>query len=362
MVLRDMTIHALHADRRSIALYVQGERAGIPQPDVEKTVKLLTGKLTPFGSYLDTCPPPKAGDPPADGWAKVVKVARKTRDEYRSGIEEFMRRVDAPLETLTVDQVQVWVDYLLSDDDGLDAKTVNKKLSGLHNYWTWMGKRGLVKDYRTRQPFRTLDVQNPFGKVKIAPERYDPADVVRLWEAAEGDLGEMIRIAAYTGARRESVVGLRIPDIKTDQVTKVRFMHMTGKTEAGDRDVPVHPAISALIDRRIREAGSDGYLFHSASGNQYGIRGTGAGKQFAALKTRLGFGPAHDFHSLRRTFIHLCEVANVPEGVTQDIVGHKKLSLTYGTYSGKTPIDQRAAWMEQALHYPNGQSSAAATS
>jgi integrase len=142
--------------------------------------------------------------------------------------------VDEPSETLTTAQVQIWVDEMMADEDGLDAKTVNKRLSGLHNYWVWMGRRGSISDFRTKQPFRGLDVRNPHGRIKVTPERYEPTDVVRLWQAADGDLAEVIRIAAYTGARRESVVRLRLADIKTDPTTNVRFMHLTGKTLAGE--------------------------------------------------------------------------------------------------------------------------------
>jgi hypothetical protein len=42
-----------------------------------------------------------------------------------------------------------------------------------------------------------------------------------------------------------------------------------------------------------------------------------------------------------------------PEGVAKDIIGHKKLDITYGLYSGKTKIDQRARWLERALVYPD---------
>jgi hypothetical protein len=31
----------------------------------------------------------------------------------------------------------------------------------------------------------------------------------------------------------------------------------------------------------------------------------------------------------------------VPEGITADIVGHKKQTLTYGLYSGGTSVEQR---------------------
>jgi hypothetical protein len=37
------------------------------------------------------------------------------------------------------------------------------------------------------------------------------------------------------------------------------------------------------------------------------IKITLIGRDFSTLKTDLGFGEAHDFHSLRRTAIHLSE-------------------------------------------------------
>jgi len=35
------------------------------------------------------------------------------------------------------------------------------------------------------------------------------------------------------------------------------------------------------------------------------------------------------------------EQAGVPEGITADIVGHEKLTMTYGLYSGGTSVKQR---------------------
>ncbi len=52
------------------------------------------------------------------------------------------------------------------------------------------------------------------------------------------------------------------------------------------------------------------------------------------MKTALGFGPAHDFHSLRKTVVTTLENAGVPENVVADIVGHEKTTMTYGLYSG----------------------------
>ena len=68
--------------------------------------------------------------------------------------------------------------------------------------------------------------------------------------------------------------------------------------------------------------------------NKYGDRSNGIGKRFGKLKTAMGFGPQHVFHSLRKTVVTILENAGVPENVVADIVGHEKTTMTYGLYSG----------------------------
>jgi integrase len=41
----------------------------------------------------------------------------------------------------------------------------------------------------------------------------------------------------------------------------------------------------------------------------------------------------HVFHSIRKTVITVLENAGISEGVTADIVGHEKKTMTYGLYS-----------------------------
>jgi len=59
------------------------------------------------------------------------------------------------------------------------------------------------------------------------------------------------------------------------------------------------------------------------------------------LKTELGFGDRHVFHSIRGTVITMLERAEVPEGTVQDIVGHERSTLTGRTYSGKSTLELR---------------------
>lgn len=77
--------------------------------------------------------------------------------------------------------------------------------------------------------------------------------------------------------------------------------------------------------------------------NKYGDRSNGIGSRVGKLETALGFGPAHVFHSLRKTVVTMLENAGVPENVVADIVGHEKTTMTYGLYSGGVSLAVKAA-------------------
>ena len=55
----------------------------------------------------------------------------------------------------------------------------------------------------------------------------------------------------------------------------------------------------------------------------------------------MGYGKQHVFHSIRKTAATVFEQAGVPEGITADIIGHEKQTMTYGLYSSGTSVKQR---------------------
>ncbi len=84
---------------------------------------------------------------------------------------------------------------------------------------------------------------------------------------------------------------------------------------------------------------TDGYLVSGMPPNTYGARSDALGKTFGRLKTKMGFGPQHVFHSIRKTTVTALENNGIPENVCADIVGHKKPNMTFGLYSGGTTIE-----------------------
>jgi len=114
--------------------------------------------------------------------------------------------------------------------------------------------------------------------------------------------------------------------------------------------VPIHPAIGALVARLVAHS-ADGYLVVSSSKSKYGVRSDPLSKRFGRMKADMGFGADQVFHSIRKTVITLMEQAGVPEGITADIVGHEKATMTYGLYSEGSSLSQKLEAISK-VNYP----------
>jgi len=215
------------------------------------------------------------------------------------------------------------------NDDGLTPKTVQRQLSALRGYWRYLQSIGVAGE--SEEPFDRLAVarQNKSAAAKVERKPFDPADVLKLIdEAGEGQLADLIMLAAYTGARRSELCALRTEHVKTDH-----FKIVASKSSAGVRDVPIHAKLVPVFARLVKQS-KDGYVLSGLSANGLGDRGDAIGKKFTRLKRAMGYGPELVFHSTRKTVITQFENAGVPENVVADIVGHEKPTLTFGLYSG----------------------------
>jgi integrase len=308
----------------------------------------ITGRATPFLKFIDE-------------WRPHAGVVPRCLDQAIATLNQFSTAVKQPIETLEAKHVQAWIDALINPngETGISAKTVNRKLSELRNYWRYLQSLEVVPE--DRLPFDHRRVKDPAHRRKTKEERrqrFLAEDIVRLWHAAEQrndlNLSYAVRIAAYSGARLEGPCELKATDIRVDPDTGIDFMRMCDKTEAGDRFVPIHAEIAPLIKTLARGAQKNGgYLLRINSANKYQERGSLIGKRFGILKTRMGFDARFVFHSIRKTVANMFENAQCPEGVAADVVGHVKPTMTYGLYSGITRMDLRAEWMQTAIRYPS---------
>lgn len=304
----------------------------VQAPEEASVVLQAIGEATGLASRIDT-------------WEAQLGMGSREARMYASDVRAFCAsHAQATVEGLTGAVVQAWIE---GDCKGLAPKTIDRKLSALRNYWGWLQAHGVASD--TNKPFHGRRLPKAQKDV-VKRQAFTPADVVRLLEAARTDqaLFDLITLAAYTGARIEELCSLKAEHVKVGGAALV----IPGtKTDAAARTVPVHSALMDTLDRLLAYVGPDGYLIPSTADNQHGERSAPLSKRFGRLKTRLGFGEALVFHSIRKTVATLLEDAQCPEGIAADILGHEKPTMTYGLYSSGASLATKREWVEKALNY-----------
>lgn len=268
-------------------------------------------------------------------YRETRNVATKTIDQQQSKLEKLSAYLSMEGRQLDFDAVSAWLDSLK-----LASKTLAQYLLAGNVFWKWAMKH----DARWRDDFK--DKANPFenhelpqtrGKERADRQRKDfqPKEIAELHAAAlstdHSSLADLILLGAYTGARIEELCQLRVEHlIKPDGIES--FDIVDSKTAAGIRVVPIHPALSSIVERR-RSDSKDGYLIPSGSKNKYGIRSDALSKAFGRLKEAHGYGAQHVFHSIRKTVITQLHRAGVQGPLIAELVGHETGTVTFDVYS-----------------------------
>ena len=308
---------------------VNVENVGDPpsrDPEARHYYAVATGEYVQFAEHLEA-------------WLAAWQVAQKTKDMARADATTFAKKFPT-VQSVTRKDVKAWTADRIAS--GVSPATVQRNLTALRTYWRYMQTSQVIGE--DINPFDGLRMG---AKVNRSRKPFEPRDVVKLWQAASDDppLADLIRMAAYTGARIEELCALKVADVARDH-----FTIREAKTEAGRRQVPIHRELTRTMVR-LKKASSDGYILSRLPTNKYGDRSNAIGKRFGRLKTDQGFGPEHVFHYFRRTVITMLERAGVPESTVQDIVGHERSTLTGSTYSGKSTFEMRRAALAK-LRYP----------
>ncbi len=225
---------------------------------------------------------------------RMIVEARMFRDALRRATVERLAAKLPMLNDVTRKEVRRWVTELVAE---LKPTTVQRMMSDCRTYWTYLATIEVVSEESA--PFDRLGL-------KVKNESwlpYAPEEAVGLLEAGQGDalLADVIRMAMYTGARREELCSLKVEHVKAD-----RFEIVDAKTAAGIRTVPIHRQLSKTIKRLVKDS-EDGYVLSGLKPNANGDRGDAIGKRFTRLKKSLEFSDRHTFHSLRGTVITMLE-------------------------------------------------------
>jgi integrase len=224
--------------------------------------------------------------------------------------------------------------------------TKMKNFSFARQYWEFLENRGIV-DPDKRNPFSELKLSTKKSRSSKTPRTpFTKAEIETLHKEAvrsgDQDLADLIAIGAYTGARINEICSLKCTDVENERGV-YKLCIRQAKTDAGVREIPVHPKLKPVI-KRLMTNSEDGYLMPSSGNNKYNNRSGRYIKRFGRMKKELGFSSGHVFHSIRMTvatlFEHM-ESSREFEGVVADILGHEKAGFTFKVYSGRTSWKQR---------------------
>lgn len=225
------------------------------------------------------------------------------------------------LEEVSHHIIRSWIVSMI--DDGVTARTVNRKLSALNTFFKWRQKMGaLVKNPMTK-------VQGPKQQKRL-PEFVKPGEIeeekiVHLFsEDLEGVRDHlMVEIFYQTGIRLSELIGLKEDNVSASGIK------VLGKRNK-ERIIPITGRLFSMMEeyRRLKSASGlhSGYFFVLNNGNKLYPK-------FVYRKINHYLGGVTNLdkkspHVLRHTFA--THMLNNGAGLEtlKDILGHANLSAT----------------------------------
>lgn len=232
------------------------------------------------------------------------------------------------------------LEWSKESDLRITARTQRRIWSQVNHWLDWVVYDGLLE----ANPFKTVRFER-----KVRPNPYEvPSDDEVRWLLARKDpmIHRVLLICLLSGMRAGEAVGLEAEDLVPKGKAGL-FFHVRPnerrllKTEAAEREVPVHPELEPVLTELPRQ----GPLFPRLTVND-------VTKRFAVLRDKTGLDRSGlVFHSTRKWFVTQCERSGVPEHFTASLVGHQSArsenGLTYGIYSAGISDDQKREIVDQ---------------
>lgn len=236
-----------------------------------------------------------------------------------------------------------------------DPATLNKYVSRLSVYWTWLEKRHEVefnvwKGRRFDKPMQTTDEkERPFTDEEMKALLSGPATQA---------MHDVMRIGALTGARLDPIVCLRVKDCKNGT-----FIFKPQKKEPGPRLCPIHPDLIEIVSRRSEGKSDEDDMFpewpRPSDPKSLREKSFKTSNHFTKYRRSVGVEDRRDnrrrglanFHSFRRWFATKAEQADQPEHIIAAVIGHKRSGITLGIYS-RGPLLEQARRCIEAVKLP----------
>lgn len=276
-----------------------------------------------------------------DKWLAERPMKPRQQVDYRRAVEKFAGWLAAAKLPVSIEAVTRKIAGRYVTDvfveTGTHPKTANKDISCLSSLWKWAELKGHAEENIWRgQALAKREVPKDEQK-----RPYTDAEMKKLFGGEPGELlSDFMHIAALSGMRVDEIARLNAENIVDDC-----FDITVAKTKAGIRMVPIHPALKAIVARRINGKEAKDPLFPELPIPKKGSaveRSQKVVKAFTAYRRKMEVDDVRDgarqsrvdFHSFRRFFITKAEQAEKLPHFIEAVVGHKRLGMSLGGYSG----------------------------
>ncbi|WP_457812256.1 DUF6538 domain-containing protein [Sinorhizobium meliloti] len=290
-----------------------------------------------------------------DRYMSMANVKARTAADDHRAIKHLKSWCDtkglpATLQSITKREAVRFCDDLHELVGTRDPATLNKYVSRLSVYWTWLEKRHEVefnvwRNRRFNKPMQTTDQkERPFTDKEMK---------ALLTGSASQAMHDVMRVAALSGARLDAIVCLRVKDCRNNT-----FIFKPQKKEPGSRLCPIHPDLNEIISRRSEGKEDDDDIFPEWPGPKKSTslreRSFKTSNQFTEYRREMGVDDQKEgkrrslvnFHSFRRWFATKAEQADQAEGIIAAVIGHKRNGITLGIYSAGPLLEQARRCVE----------------
>ncbi len=266
------------------------------------------------------------------GWAAERSTTGKAlydRERTAKALETFLGHDDAT--RVTADDVVRWKEARLAA--GRSVKTVSNDIGELQPIWKW-AKTNRKLSF-AENPFAGLSprIKKTGQRARVA---FTDEEARRILEAARGETGALRWlpwVACFTGSRIAEACQSRREDIRQAEPGGPWLLHIhsdgpdrTLKTPQSERMVPLHPALIAEgFLEYVATLPADSALFPDIRPDKFGSRGGTATKnhgRWVRQTVKVTDTRKDPAHAWRHLFRERAQRANVPQHVTEALMGH----------------------------------------
>jgi integrase len=282
-------------------------------------------------------------------WIAESTETGQTKSQHGSTTRRYIAWAGefVTIEETTRKKAGEYVSELIANS-GLARRTIKRHLSSLSSLWQWLESKAHA------EPDSNPWLRHKLGKQAKGKARYrrvlDEDALVRLLNGHYSTkryaqvLHDMLRLALLQGGRLDELCAMKCSNVHK-RADGYWLEIVSGKTDAAVREIPVHPRAVPIIKRRLKD--EDTYLFKGLlAGGPDEKRSWYVSKAYGRFRNSKAVnvtGQGRDFHALRNTFIGYMEGLKVAESTVKLLVGHERVSLTYGHYSQGERVDLREA-------------------